>query len=45
MKKATGMRSDIKLIENDERIEHYEWLTFMLLFVGAMLAVLMLIGG
>lgn len=41
MKKATGMRSDIKLIENDKRILQYEKLTLWLLIVGTIMAAVM----
>lgn len=41
MKKATGTRSDIKLIENDKRILQYEKLTLWLLIVGAIMAAVM----
>ena len=45
MKKATGTRSDIKLIENDKRILQYEKLTLWLLIVGAIMAAVIFLTG
>ena len=45
MKKATGMRSGTKLIENDKRILQYEKLTLWLLIVGAIMAAVIFLTG